>query len=282
MASLRFFGFLLLALLAGCGTLSSPRPVSGPTPATIDRDQLLTFVAACHLLRVSQTSDPSVTDATVIAAIKKYGYSIDEVLSRSEVLLRVSSFNRRDLARSGAASCRRLASLTGVRPDRVRLAQPGRVREKWLRVSGEMKEGFANRVITEIRRLRPVGLVIDSPGGSVYEARRLGRYLRANGLSTAVDKSCLSACVDVLAGGVERYITPGAILGIHQSRAPKELSSHEGGQAYVAGSALYLREMGVDDILALLAAAVPHQNIFLISTDEALQTRLATGVIRSL
>jgi len=38
----------------------------------------------------------------------------------------------------------------------------------------------------------------------------------------------------------------------------------------------------VDDILALLAAAVPHQNIFLISTDEALQTRLATGVIRSL
>jgi hypothetical protein len=84
----------------------------------------------------------------------------------------------------------------------------------------------------------------------------------------------------VLAGGVERYVTPNAVLGIHQSKAPTQIGSHESGQAYVAGSALYLREMGVDDIVALLAAAVPHEKLFVITPANAIETRLATRVIR--
>jgi hypothetical protein len=151
-----------------------------------------------------------------------------------------------------------------------------------MRVSGEIVDGYADRVIREIRKRGATGVIVDSNGGSVYEARRLGRYLRANGLITAVDKLCLSACVDVLAGGVARYVAPEAKLGIHQSRVPKWESSHEGGQAYVAEAALYLREMGIDDSVALVAAAIPHDRIFLISTENALETRLATGIVRAL
>lgn len=274
---------VVLVLVTGCGTTASTRaPVEAPHQPGLDRDRLLSVVAACHLLRVDQTSDPTITDATVIAATKKYGFSIGDVLTRSDALRQASRSRQREIARSVAYSCNKLARLTGVRPTPVRFKTAGKSKPIWLRVSGEIKDGFAERVVVEIRSQKAVGVIINSPGGSVIEARSLGRYLRSKGLRTAVDKSCLSACVDVLAGGVERYITPGAVLGIHQSKAPRHLSSHESGQAYVAGSALYLREMGVDESIALVAAAVPHNKIFLISTENALEARLATNVISSL
>ena len=71
-------------------------------------------------------------------------------------------------------------------------------------VTGEIDAGFADTVIGRLRRDKAIGLLINSPGGSLFEARRLGRYLRANGLRVGVDGLCISACVDVLAGGIER------------------------------------------------------------------------------
>jgi hypothetical protein len=239
-------------------------------------------VAACHLLRVGQTADSAVTDATVVAAVSKYGFSVQELLERSDSLIRSYRSRERELALTARDSCNRLAALTGVQPALVRFDQSGDVDATWVRVRGEITAGFADKVIAQIRKRRASGLIIESSGGSVYEARKLGRFLRANGMRTAVDSLCLSACVDVLAGGVARYITPGAKLGIHQSKVPKQISSHEGGQAYVAEAALYLREMGVDDTVALVAAAVPHDQIYLITTANAVDTRLATEVVRTL
>ena len=280
-----------LVLLAGCGTPGSSRsPDAVPVPATvpsrvappspgIDRDTLLSAAAACHLLRVGQTADTAVTDATVVAAVQKYGFSVRELLERSDGLLAAYRSREPELVTVARRSCERLASLTGVPPALVRFDPSGEVDATWVRVSGEITDGFADGVISEIRRRRATGLIIESTGGSVYEARKLGRFLRANGLSAGVDGQCLSACVDVLAGGVSRYVTPGARLGIHQSRVPRQVSSHEGGQAYVAEAALYLREMGVDDTVALVAAAVPHDQIYLISSENALETRLATDLV---
>jgi hypothetical protein len=76
----------------------------------------------------------------------------------------------------------------------------------------------------------------------------------------------------VLAGGIERYVTSNAKLGIHQSKVPKHLSSHEGGQLSVVAAALYLREMGVDEGIALAAAAVPNNSMYWIPVSEALKT----------
>jgi hypothetical protein len=146
----------------------------------------------------------------------------------------------------------------------------------------EIGAGFAGRVIRELRDKRAVGLIINSPGGSVAEARALGRYLRANGLRTAVDRACLSACIDVLAGGSERYATRNARLGIHQSKVPNRYSSHEGGQLYVAESFRYLREMGVDADVAIAAAAIPNDRLLLIPLKQALETRLVTAVVDKL
>jgi hypothetical protein len=258
--------------------VTTPSRVTTASPEN-DRDALLSAAAACHLLRVGQAADTAVTDATVVAAVRKYGFSVQELLERSDVLLSAYRSREPELLAVARQSCERLASVTGVSPALVRFDRSGDVNATWVRVSGEITYGFADDVISEIRRGRATGLIIESTGGSVYEARKLGRFLRANGLSTAVDRQCFSACVDVLAGGVTRYVTPGASLGIHQSKVPEQVSSHEGGQAYVAEAALYLREMGVDDTVALVAAAVPHDQIYLISTEHALETRLATDLV---
>lgn len=271
-----------LLVLAGCATAPpdrTPKPIPAPG---LDRDALLSLAAACHLLRVGQTAETAVTDATVVAVLNNYGFSVKELLERSDSMLRSYRARERELAVAVGDSCERLAAITGAKPALVRFDQTGAIKATWLRVKGEINEGFAEDVIAEIRRRRASGLVIESSGGSVYEARRLGRFLRANGMRTAVDKLCLSACVDVLAGGVARFVTPGARLGIHQSRVPKKISSHEGGQIYVAEAALYLREMGVDSAVALAAAVVPHDQIYLISTETALETRLATELVRAL
>ena len=266
--------------IAGCAGVGARDP--GSSPKGLTRDQLLSQMAACHLLRVAQAGQKTVTDATVLAAGKRYGVSFPDVVARANQLLDRYRTNPGALGQRAGQSCVDLAVLTGVAPGLVRLGESGAERGPWLRVTAEITDGFAERVIRELRAARAVGLVINSPGGSVYEARKLGRYLRANGLRTAVDRVCVSACIDVLAGGTARYATRTARLGVHQSRVPGRDGSYEGGQVYVADSFRYLREMGVDPDVAIAAATVPNDRLLLIPLREALATRLLTGVVERL
>lgn len=278
---------LLLGLLAGCAGLEGAGSAGGrpaPPPDGLSRDDLLTMIAACHLRRVAQNTDRGVTDAVVISAAERYGFEVEEMIGRSNELMREANqpTAQASLRALAGASCEELAALTGVAPSLVRFDASGNLSNTWVAVDGEIGDGFADDVITLLRNEKAVGLIISSPGGSLYEARRLGRYLRSNGLRVGVDELCTSACVDVLAGGIERYVTAGAKLGIHQSAVPKHLSSHEGGQLSVVAAALYLREMGVDDSVALAAAAVPHNKMYWISVPEALETGLATKLVSGL
>ena len=285
MAALLALVVALGAGLPGCSsTMGRPALSTVPQPPPgLSRDQLLSVVAACHLLRVGQTLDNRVTDATVVAAVQKYHYDYAAMIQRANQLVRSYQAKGPALAERAAQACADLAALTQVRPALVRLEESGRPRAVWLRVDGaEITEGFAERVIRELRGKKAVGLIINSPGGSVFEARTLGRYLRANGLRTAVDQICVSACIDVLAGGAERYVTRDARLGIHQSKVPERYSSHEGGQLYVADSFRYLREMGVDADVAIAAASIPNDKLLLIPLSDALETHLVTAVVERL
>ena len=283
---------LLAACVAGPAPLrtdqpTTVRPPAGRTPqppAGQSRDALLTQIAACHLRRVAQNADRGATDAVVIAAVERYDFGVSEMVERSNALLRSADdpSAREALRELARTSCDQLAVLTGTSPSLVRFNESGQLDNTWVVVKGEIGDGFADEVIGRLRREKAVGLVISSPGGSLYEARRLGRHLRDNGLRVGVSGLCTSACVDVMAGGMERYVTAGARLGIHQSKVPKHLSSHEGGQLSVVAAALYLREMGVDDTIALAAAAIPNNSMYWISVPEALETGLATKLVSSL
>lgn len=273
---------LLFVLILGTGCAFNPakKAAGDRIPPDISRDDLLTVTAACHLLRVGQTTDVGATDVVVIAAVEQFDFTVEQVLDRSEELVNAFQSNERDLAEGAKVACGRLAEYTGVQPALVRFRKSGQVSTTWVQVSGEIDKGFADRTIARLRQNKAIGLVIESPGGSVYEARKLGYYIRSNGLRVGVAGLCASACIDVLAGGVERYVTPTARLGIHQSKVPKRYSSHEGGQLYVAESALYLREMGVDEAIALVAATVPKDEMRWISLSDAFETGLATDLVR--
>jgi hypothetical protein len=278
---------LLIALcmlaLAGCAVGGVEGLARTKAPAGVSRDRLLSTVAACHLLRVGQNMDNTATDATVLVAAKRYGYSIEEVVQRANRMALAYRTQGAPLDDRTLRSCAELGAYMGVQPALVRFDASSRPRAIWVRVEGaEIGDGFAERVIRELRENRAVGLIINSPGGSVSEARKLGRYLRANGLRTAVDRVCTSACIDVLAGGAERYATPGARLGVHRSMVPTRYSSHEGGQLYVVESFRYLRDMGVDAEVAIAAASIPHDMLLLIPLSDALKTRLVTTVVQGL
>lgn len=276
------WALLALGLLAGCAEM--PMRATALPPG-VEPDELLTEIAACHLRRVTQQDDRAVTDAVVIASLERFGLDVDRMIDRANALTRAAADDPAQavvLRARAQTACERLASLTGATSGLVRFDAEGQVKKTWLVVDGEISKGFAEKVIGRLRAERAVGLVINSPGGSLYEARQLGRWLRENGLPVGVSRLCTSACVDVLAGGVERYATAGARLGIHQSRVPAHLSSHEGGQLSVVTAALYLREMGIDDGIALAAAAVPNNDMYWISIPEALETGLVTKVVPGL
>ncbi|NEX19557.1 hypothetical protein G3480_04380 [Thiorhodococcus mannitoliphagus] len=273
-------GILGLSALVGCTSLGAGRSEGGGQAQALSLDERLSTIAACHLLRVGQWNDVAVTDAVVIVAADKYKIPIESIIERSNQLAQDYQSRPSDLVSRAVAACQQLETMTGEVSALVRFEPNGSLRTAWLRIDGlEIAPGFAKRTAAELRRRKAIGLVINSPGGSVYEARTLGRYLRANGLRTAVDGYCASACVDVLAGGVERYVTAEAKLGIHQSKVPRRYSTHEGGQLYVADSFLYLREMGVDADVAIAAASVPNDKILLIPIADALATGLVTGVV---
>ncbi|HJX09354.1 MAG TPA: hypothetical protein VJ733_02505 [Candidatus Binatia bacterium] len=60
-------------------------------------------------------------------------------------------------------------------------------------------------------------VLLDSEGGDVDEALRLGRVIRSNGMGTGVEphKKCISACNFVFIAGVVRTVR-GGVFGIHR------------------------------------------------------------------
>jgi hypothetical protein len=115
---------------------------------------------------------------------------------------------------------------------------------EWIAAEGRIEVGTAQafaRVIAELggRRL-PV--LLNSSGGSVADAMAMGRLIRARRLAVAVGRTilepgvspagggeargatissgvrCASACPLVLAGGIERYASTAAFLGVHHPR----------------------------------------------------------------
>ena len=95
---------------------------------------------------------------------------------------------------------------------------------------------------------------VDSQGGELFATLEIGRIMRAEGASIAVGKgaSCLSACVFLLMGAIERHISGGARVGIHRPslRAPqgggsRQVSADEIVEAIAEQLVLYAQQMNV-------------------------------------
>jgi hypothetical protein len=145
------------------------------------------------------------------------------------------------------------------------------------RLEGTIAEGDADRIIRLMQEAhpRPARLVLQSPGGSVDDALKLGRHLRAEGIATRMlpGEYCFSACPYVLAGGVTRDIPDAALIGVHQHYfgestilpAAFAVEDIQAGQGEVM---LYLDAMGIDPLVMRHALITPPDEIYILVPQE--------------
>jgi Clp protease len=98
---------------------------------------------------------------------------------------------------------------------------------------------------------------INSRGGSVVAAMAIGRMLRKERVSISINNYCVSACVLILAGAVNRDFGPSATIAIHRpylrTTPQRPMTDEQVKTAYRAmlrDIRAYLREMNVSERLA--------------------------------
>ncbi len=168
---------------------------------------------------------------------------------------------------------------TGL-PDRLTL-QAVTDQPDALALIGGVDAGGADRIIKELADAAPSKLYLNSPGGSVDDALRLGRYLRSAGIETVVAKGdvCLSACPYIFAGGETR--SADGTLGVHQhsfgqnTYLPAFLAVEDiqRGQSQVM---TYLDDMGLDVRVMSHALATGPQDIYVLLPEELKQYKIVT------
>ncbi|MGP6086937.1 hypothetical protein [Antarctobacter jejuensis] len=167
-------------------------------------------------------------------------------------------------------------------------------------IDGQIEPGLTDR----LRREFPEGiegrrLYLNSPGGNLGEALKLGRYIRSTGLITLIGAKraerfnedgskkflegdfpkagiCESACVYAFIGGQERYLADGQTLGLHQFRAEKGEINSQSAQVIAGDLVSYMVEMGVDARIFKLASGTGSDDMYRLTHDQALQYDLIT------
>jgi hypothetical protein len=156
-----------------------------------------------------------------------------------------------------------------------------------IHITGQIAPGDADRLIEWLERTRPQAtrVELDSSGGSVSDALAIGRTIRSANYTTNIADGavCLSACPYILAGGTDRQVADGGIVGVHQHYFGKStilpafmaVSDVQRAQASVMD---YLVQMGVDLRLMPLALRTPPEDINILTMDQMRDLNLISDV----
>ena len=141
--------------------------------------------------------------------------------------------------------------------------------EYTINMKGKIVKGDFDKFITVLSKRKefPSYITIQSLGGNVYEATKIGTFIREAALGVSVDKVCGSSCFFILVAGVDRY-TNDSIIAIHRPYYEKdyfsELSLSDAEKKYREleyRSRNYLKAMGVPTAIV--------EKMFLMASDEA-------------
>ena len=151
---------------------------------------------------------------------------------------------------------------------------------------GTIEPGTADAFAAEVTKRGSYikTVVLESPGGSVSDALKMGRLIRQKGFATEVEggRTCASSCPLVFAGGSERRAGPKAAIGVHQVSAwaekgtPRLAGGMESAQRVSAECQRYLREMGIDLEVWVHAMETPKEKLYFFKPDELVALKLAT------
>ena len=217
---------------------------------------------------------------------------------------------------------------------------------EWIAAQGQIDKDTPAQFKKVFAQLgnRRVPILIHSGGGTVDDAIAIGRLIRAKGFDVAVTKTefvpcaaadtacrkktakggligtpkarmsyCASACAFILAGGVQRYVGPWTVLGVHQITsfqkhvkllrtyqittrrvfgAPVEVKRTLVGEKTIAEKTVQTQTksstyenvrqhfvaMGVDDSIMPILMAAPGTTIRWLTRTELGQTKIATEI----
>lgn len=156
-----------------------------------------------------------------------------------------------------------------------------------INISGEIVLGDAEKLRHAIQLAKSDGLraadvefvaYLNSPGGIVGEALRMGRILRDSLAWTAVvgQSICSSSCVFIFSGGVRRLAHGSGQFGLHRPRFDYEgFASLDKDSAFENYSALqqecveFMRDMGIPDRVFEDMLKIPSQEVLRVSAEEA-------------
>ncbi len=166
-------------------------------------------------------------------------------------------------------------------PDRLLLIE----RDGVWHLEGAIAPGDSERIARQLSNIEgPVAL--NSPGGSVEDALRLGRALRLTGVATQLQPGaiCLSACPYLLAGGTTRMVAKDASVGVHQHYFGEStilpafvaVENIQRGQGRVMQ---YLVDMGIDPRLMQHGLVTAPGDIYVLTVAELTEYQLATEII---
>lgn len=113
-------------------------------------------------------------------------------------------------------------------------------------------------------------VLLHSPGGDLIAAMQIGATFRQATAWIAIDSGaeCISACIFILAAGVQRWVLDGSRLGIHRpyfdSRFFAKLDANAAASRYdelARRSREYLKSMGMEDQLFADMLGIPSNRV---------------------
>lgn len=112
--------------------------------------------------------------------------------------------------------------------------------------------------------------VLASYGGDSEEAMRIGRYIREIKGTTMVPETgkCYSACIFILAGGIERAIQGPVAINWPDFELGRDASEQEGRSRALSSTADFFEEMNVPTSLAEEMYVIPPSELRLLSDSE--------------
>lgn len=144
---------------------------------------------------------------------------------------------------------------------------------------GDIEEGDVERLarfLSTVPVQKTTAIYLASPGGSLYEGMRLGRYFGRNHIKTVVEgnRICASACALAFLGGRDnagkawRSSSSNSQLGFHAFASAQSLRDESETQLVVSEVLEYGREVEAPLELLILNFATPSDSIYWLSDEE--------------
>lgn len=147
-----------------------------------------------------------------------------------------------------------------------------------MRIEGRIESGDADKFIRQINRMidndhLPLSMVyLNSPGGNLYDAMRIGRIIRQLEIGTIVGfgQACHSSCALILLSGRSRIVS--GEIGFHRpfltGRAEGQMPYREEILEIYEEMEDYMRDMGASGALIDIAISTPPEQMYVISKTE--------------